>query len=147
MSFDPWSGGSQFDPDEMAEMAEIAYAEAEERTQRVKTLWRRFGWLANEARSLWGPQQAHDLLADALTHFKPPKRKKGVHDPEFNDAMLAAYRAAPEGKKMAAVIALGAEHRLSPETATRRWRRLLQRRKAARQNLGEWAPTGLQELP
>jgi hypothetical protein len=101
-----------------------------EREERVKTLLRRFTWVAREAQSLWGKRHAHKVLSDAIEHFKPPRQKKSRLYPKLDDALLAAHRNAPVGKKMASVVALGAKNGLSGEATRQRLRRRLRDERA-----------------
>lgn len=68
-------------------------------------------------------------LFSNLAKLIKPHRKKGRHDPDFDNALLSAHRAAPRGKKIAAVHAVAAKHGrttdLSKRSAVRRLRRLI----------------------
>jgi hypothetical protein len=75
-----------------------------------------------------GTHEAWDLLAAFLKHTKP-KKKKGRHNPDFDNALLKAHDEAPRGKKAAATQAIGAKYKKSPAATDKHLRRLLKSRK------------------
>jgi hypothetical protein len=78
-----------------------------------------------ECRSAWEVFEAF-VRAPA---FRPEKRKKGSHDPQYDKALLAAYDAADWGKKEKAAFAVPRKRRVSNDSIKRHLSRLLKARK------------------
>ncbi len=75
-----------------------------------------------------GNVEAWELFNAFAKHVRP-RRRKGAHDRAFDTGLLAAYDAAPEGRKGAAAVAYGTARGKSPEATRRHLHRLQADRK------------------
>lgn len=110
-----------------------------DRVRRVIAAGRKIIQGFKELREIRGHEQAWCDLNRFAKYVKPPGKPKGPHRPEMDEEMLAAHQAAPPGKKLKAVYAVGARYGVTPETAQKHLYRLLKRRKESEDFLEKFA--------
>src|SRR5262245_54362736 len=76
-----------------------------------------------------GRETAWEFFSTFTKLVKPPPRKKGKHDRDFDRVLLEAHASAPASEKMAAIRAVGRAHKKTDEATERRLRRLLKEQK------------------
>ena len=89
-----------------------------------------------------GYKKACRQTVEFIRQRNRPEARKGRHDRDFDQAILAAHQSMPSGKKLAAVMEIGAAHSKTDEATRRRLRRLLKEKTQLAAALKAWRQRG-----
>src|SRR5262249_8514783 len=134
-------------PDPEDDEIEIAYRLEEEHERRIEGGFQKIFEGFDVLKELLGHDTAWKELSWFTRHVKPPRRKKGKHNPSFDKALLAAHSSAPAGQKMAAVYGFANAKGISKSSAERHLRRLIKEKRALAQALELYRNFPLPDLP